>query len=442
MEGLLTNNIFFVFLLGILVILNYDAFDKKQKISIIYACSFGLTFNSKLNHLNILLLLVFILFLYEEYLNEDIVKIKFVSKIRHKCADFLYMYIVLYKIHYIVTAIILKANITNIITSQIFAQSSALQGTLENVLYIISILLLVVGVHKIFNNPVELNNFKQIYQKFSEIPYYTFRDSQEREILFTHLELVTDIEDYSFLVRKRSYCSWSLEFVQAVLEKKKSQKATIKKTNKKWFEGLWRRLTLFVSCKHFLQFCKSKNKIDVVKKRVKRINIKISVAFVNLRKKCIQKIKRYLRGYSTIEMQLIRILSYKKGLKMGMPHSFQEAYLVATRKFYENMYAPIFFVGLKKNLNVTPQNDYFRYYIIYIYLHTVQTKLNGHTFRPLDKIFGDVDVADWPLEALFIIVLGLNSMYITKKRIDSYMHIVDKYQLDLDLIYQLVECIS
>lgn len=442
MEELLINNFFYVFLLGILVILNYEAFDKKQKISIIYACNFGLTFNSNLDYLNILILLVFILFLYEEYLNEDLVKIKFITKIRYKCADFLYMYIFQYKIHYVVAAIILKANINDILKLQIVSKSIAIQGTLENILYTISILLLVIGVHKIFNNPVELNNYKQIYQKFSENPYYTFRDSPEIEILFTHLELVADIEDYSFFVRKRSYSSWSLEFVQAVLEKKKSQKAIVKKTNNNRFEDLWRKFTHFVSYKHFIQFCKSKNKIYIVKKYVKWINTKIFAAYVNLLKKCIQKLKRYLRGYSTIEMQLIRILSYKKGLKMGMPHNCHEVYLIATRKFYEIIYAPIFFAGLKKNLIVSPQKDYFRYYIVYIYLHTVQTKLNGHTFRPLDKIFGDVDVSDWPLEALFIIVLGLNSKQITKNRIDSYMHIVIKYQLDLDLIYQLVKCIS
>ena len=442
MEGLLTNNIFFVFLLGILVILNYEAFDKKQKIAIIYACSFGLTFNSNLKYMIILILLIFILFLYEEYLNEDLIKIKYVTKIRHKCADFFYMYVFQYKILYVALAIILKANINDIITLRIFAESSVLQGTLENVLFTIPILLLVIGVHKIFNNPVELKNFKQINQKFSENPYYAFRDLQEREILFAHLELVADIEDYSFFVRKSSYCSWSLEFLQAVLKKKNSQKTTVKKTHKKWFKGLWRKLTSSVSYKHFIQFCRFKNKINTIKKYAKWINTKISVAFVNLRKKCIQKFKRYLRGYSTIEMQLIRILSYKKGLKMGMPHNCQEAYLVATRKFYEIIYAPIFFEGLKKNLNVSPQKDYFRYYIVYIYLHTVQTKLNGHTFRPLDKIFGDVDVFDWPMEALFIIALGLNSMQITKKRIDSYMYIVDKYQLNLDIIYQLVECIS
>lgn len=246
MEELLTNNIFFVFLLGILVIVNYEAFDKKQKVAIIYACSFGLTFNRGLNYMTILILLIFILFLYEEYLNEDLVKIKFVTKIRHKCADFLYMYILQYKIHYIAAAIILKDNINAIVKSQIFAQSCVPQDTLESGLFAVSILLVIVGVHKIFNNPVELNNFRSINQKFSENPYYNLplKDDQKRENLLKRLKLVTDIEDYTFFVRKNSYSSWSLEFVRAVLEKKKGQRIAEKKTSKNWFMSLRRRLAL------------------------------------------------------------------------------------------------------------------------------------------------------------------------------------------------------
>ena len=126
---------------------------------------------------------------------------------------------------------------------------------------------------------------------------------------------------------------------------------------------------------------------------------------------------------------------------MGRPRNCRDIYLILTRKIYEVIYAPIFLAGLKEYLNVSHQKDYYRHYIVYIYLHTVQTNLNGRTYAPLDKIFGDVDVSDWPLEALFIIVLGLNNMQITKNRINSYMHIVSKYQLDINLLHRLVECI-
>lgn len=103
MTELLMNNIFFVYLLGTLVIINYVAFEKKQKIAIIYTCSFGLTFNRDLRCAIILGLLLFILFLYEEYLGKDLVKIKYVKKIRYKFSDFVYMYVFQYDILYIIT---------------------------------------------------------------------------------------------------------------------------------------------------------------------------------------------------------------------------------------------------------------------------------------------------------------------------------------------------
>lgn len=127
---------------------------------------------------------------------------------------------------------------------------------------------------------------------------------------------------------------------------------------------------------------------------------------------------------------------------MRRPHNLHEAYLIITRKIYEIIYAPIFFAGLKKYINIPKEKDYFRYYIVYIYLHTVQTNLNGKVFAPLDKIFGDVDVIDWSMEALFIIALGLNNMNITRNRIEKYMDVIIKYQLNEELIDELIDCIT
>lgn len=52
-----------------------------------------------------------------------------------------------------------------------------------------------------------------------------------------------------------------------------------------------------------------------------------------------------------------------------------------------------------------------------------------------------MDVIDWPKEALFIITLGLNNMRITKSRVDAHWRIIEKYGLNWELLYQLVDCI-
>ena len=444
MEGLLTNNIFFVYLLGVLVIINYEAFEKRQKIAIIYTCSFGLTFNSDLRCILIVLLLFLVLFLYEEYLNEDLIKIKYVTRIGHKILDFFYMYIFQYKLLYVIAAIILKSNVCNSFILKFLMKREILLSSLEHVLTAIAVLLLITGVHKMLNNTVELKTFKQINQRFSEYPYYQLpvKNEEKRNELFEKLELVADIEDYTFFMREKSYSCFSLEFIKIIISRKKRQdkKAEVESVN--WISYIWKRTISLLSWRNLVLFFRKKNRISIFANCVRKVymRVKCSLAY---KLDCVKrKAKRYIRGYSTIEMQLIRILAYQKGLKMGRPRRWQDIYLIVTRKIYEIIYAHIFFSGHKNYLNISTERDFYRYYLVYIYLHTVQTNLNGRVYAPLDKIFGDVDVIDWPKEALFIIVLGLNNMRITRKRVDAYTNIISKYQLNAELIYQLVECIE
>ena len=444
MEGLLTNNIFFVYLLGILVIINYEVFDKRQKIAIIYACSFGLTFNSDLRCILIVILLLLILFLYEEYLSKDLIKIKYVTRIRHKLADFFYMYVIQYKLHYVIMAIILKSNVCNDYVENVLVKSDILQISVKNMLIAIAVLMLIIGVHKIFNNPIELKNFSQINQKFNEYPYYKLpiKDETKRKELFEKLELVADIEDYTFFKREKSYSSFSLEFIKIIISKKKMQGNKVEVETVNWISHIGKVIKNHLSWRSFVTFIRKKHKISTFTKYVRKVYRRMKASLACKKNSVKRKIKRYIRGYSTIEMQLIRILAYQKGLKMGKPRRWQDLYLIVTRKLYEIIYAPIFFGGHKKYLNISTERDFYRYYLVYIYLHTVQTNLNGQVFAPLDKIFGDVDVVEWPKEALFIIVLGLNNMRITHDRVYAYMNIIFKYQLDTELIYQLVECIK
>lgn len=427
MEGLLTNNIFFVYLLGILVIINYEVFEKRQKIAIIYACSFGLTFNSDLRCILIMLLLLFILFLYEEYLNEDLIKIKYVTKIRYKILDFLYMYVAQYKLIYVIGAIILKSNVCRNFVSGLLKKCEILQISVENILIVVAVLMLIICVHKMFNNPIELKNFQQINQKFNEYPYYQLplKNEEKREKLFEKLELVADIEDYTFFRREKTYSCFSLEFVSIIISKKKRKRHEVKTVKVNWISCISGRIKSFFTWRNLLLFFKRKHKIYVFIKYVRKVSIGIN-CFVAYRLNCVShKVKRYIRGYSTIEMQLIRILAFKKGLKMGKPGTWQDVYLIIIRKIYEIVYAPIFFYGHKKYLGITIERDFYRYYLVYIYLHTVQTNLNGRVYAPLDKIFGEVDVVEWPKEALFVIALGLNNMRITHGRVDVYKNIID-----------------
>lgn len=443
MEGLLTNNFFFIYLLGVLVIINYEAFEKRQKISIIYACSYGLTFNKDLRCGIILVLLMFILFLYEEYLSEDLVKIQYVTKINHKIIDFLFMYLFQYNILFVIAAIVLKSQVCNDFLKQFFNTTKMINVPLDKVLFVLSIACLITGVHLMFNNPIELNSFKEMNKKFSEYPYYFLNsEKMRRDILFEKLKMVADIEDYTFFERRKSYSCLSIEFITAIIRKKKNEKQYESQGNVLNVYCVWKKLCLYIKNFHVLLWFRQKRKFKKIKRAFVFL-VKYLKQFVIKNLQQIKKsIKRYIRGYSTIEMQLIRIISFKKGLKMGRPKGIKEVYLVVIRKIFEVIYAPVFFKGMKNYLFIPKEKDYFRYYIIYVYLHTVQTNLNGSRFSPLDKVFNGVDVVDWPTEALFVVVLGLNNMRITRERVKRYIDIIEKHSLDIEIIYQLVDSIA
>lgn len=86
-----------------------------------------MTFNHDLRCRMIILLLLLILFVYEEYLNEDLVKVQYITQLKYKIADFLYMYIFQYKLLYVVLAIGLKSQTGRNFLLKIFSQSNILK---------------------------------------------------------------------------------------------------------------------------------------------------------------------------------------------------------------------------------------------------------------------------------------------------------------------------
>lgn len=442
MEILLTNSLFFLYLLGALAVFNYGAFDKRQKIAIVYVCSYGMAFNSTIRCYKVTILLVFVLFLYEEYLNDDLEKIKYISNIGHKVLDYMYMYVFQYKLLYIILAIFIQSYVGIQYIYNLVQINDQISGVARTVIMACSLLLLYIGIHKIFANPVEFRTFKKMEMSLRRHPYYylPWKDEEKREKLCEKLEMVADIEDYTFFQRKRSYSAFSVEFLKIVWQKKYGQ----------WLEKQSYTTKNRCTCGNILKRL-TRNNIKKLLLKIRDGSILNGLEMLCCKIRCfigykLQKISRRLKGYffrghSTIEMQLIRILAYQKGLYFN-PKNNSERYQVLIRKIFEVIYAHIFFTGYKKNLHIDKDKDFYRYYLVYSYLHTVQTTLNKYKFDPLDKIFGKVDVIDWPKEALFIIVLGLNGLNITMERVDAYTNIINKYQLNRDTLERLVRCIS
>ena len=135
--------------------------------------------------------------------------------------------------------------------------------------------------------------------------------------------------------------------------------------------------------------------------------IKLSIKFV---KKTIQiivnvlirreNIKNYLRGYSTIEMQLIRTIALKHGYETK----------TIQRKFYELIYSEVFFRSLKEfyEYHQYSNTEYYKYYILYIYIRVAPVRINGVDYYSILKMFNKKKLNNITNEEFFIWTYGLS----------------------------------
>ena len=150
------------------------------------------------------------------------------------------------------------------------------------------------------------------------MPFSKFRCNTK---LYDFSKILIDREDHSFFERVESYNWISVEFIVYRLRRmyKESEKCTSS-------NSLLLRKINFI--------------LYILKKIIKCIVNEIHRLIFITNKVVLHRknIKSYIRGYSTIEMQLIRTLAVKHGYSS---HVFQ-------RKAYEFIYSKIFFSSLKK----------------------------------------------------------------------------------------------
>lgn len=483
-EVLIGDNFFFIYLFAAISVITFETFSAKQKISIIYIFTYGISFNNLLDKKILLVCMVFTLFIYEEYLNNSETKKKdFLYRIIYKVLDFLYLYVFRYKILIICVAIGLRSYTFNHIMLHVMPECIHLHivDYVFSIITVISAVLLCLGIHLMITDFVQMYTFERVFNIFEQYPYYECPLSklQKREQLCRRMELIADIEDRTFFVRRKSYHFWSYENIKALWITKRSNRNEIKNFDnsskiKCLITNLIRNINRFGqdvpgyfkwvykgACRipsHLKYFFR--NRHDILK-NIRNIpkamlgNVKRVVSTLYSRCKIMgKKIFQYLiRGHSTIEMQMIRILFFKRGLLLGNPivrnenkkikisSTIRKLYWMIERKCFEVIYSSIVFSSLKHYLGINQITnlDYFRYYIIYLYVNVVQTSINGKKYRPVSKYFEEEDVSEWSMEKVFVVGLGLCSRAITTKRIQTYNFIVKKYDLDVSEIYRLCD---
>lgn len=330
--------------------LEIDDSNIKIKISIIYILMFFLAVTKIFDVFPLLIISIIIFFICFELIFIDDFTRRFIKNIKYIFLDFLYKLVFDYfYFYYLLSMLILKIDI-NFLT------------------VLISIIILLSGIIKCFNDEFEKSSNIEIFKKINDILSINLFKMSNQFILFSNL--LTIKEDKSYFSRKKSYNWISLDFIKYRLIRCNFKSLSIKE------------------------------KIRFILKKFLLL-IKKLFSFLKLLVQKRKNIKQYLRGYSTLEMQLIRTLSIKNGYSQ---HIYR-------RKIYEFVYSTIFFNSLKKYYEYFHYNnvEYFKYYLIYIYINVAPVRINKKRFNTIFELYGKKDLSEITPEEFYIWVLGLSN---------------------------------
>lgn len=252
------------------------------------------------------------------------------------------------------------------------------------ILKLLSVVFLVIGIIKLLRQKYTLYSFDDMYQVFVEFPIYKVNFNNKR--LREACKILISIEDRNYFKRE-SYTFVSLGYIFSVMVSK----------------------------------FKSNSIAEVCKKT----------------KIFLSNIITLKRGYSTIPMQLIRSLGIKSGYNCTI-----------RRKIYEILYSRMFFDGIKHLLEdeYVAKRKYFKFYLLYIYFHVVQTFLGDAAFSKFLNAFdmkfsekNEKDIFQCTNEGIFIACMGLSkrATKINKNNIDYYLKGIP-VQLNRDEILDMV----
>lgn len=426
MEQFFSNNPYALYFIGLLFLIisnknkNNDNEEIDNNIILVYII-FALVnvFNIiELKYNLIVILLICFIELQIINLNSETLLVKSLYKIE----DFAFMMVNKYKfIYFLLCNLLLELyralNFSNIIASVL----------IEGIFFI----LLTHIISKIYRNEFKVNSFKQIediFERRAQKFDYKNALNQNSEINFK-LNMLIDIEDKTYMFRKRSHSSISLEALMCKINRQEEYDKIVSK-----IEGKPLLFFLF--------------NIKITVKYAKKIITKILKAIFYK-----NGIKRFIkRGYSTIEMQWIRNVAISIG--------YEKVY---RRKIFEVMYSNIFFKSLEEKRRYYTYPEYFynnstlifKMLVVYVYLNIVPTFLyinnNRIKIDNIDKFYKIVNegeikeeniIEKITKEELFIFIMGLSGKKIDEKLYELYSNYIEKYNIDTKKVDNILKQIS
>lgn len=407
---LFAGNIIILYFIFVISVITIDKFNEKQRIAIIYMCSYGILWDKHVSKRLLLGLLIVMIFLMLEYFTQDEKKLAILKKFHYKIVDFAYMSTFQYKLWAILLAISIRTNL--------------IKGFCPNypwVFDILSFVIFFIALHWMFNISEEYHTFTEMYNRIWEYPYYKLvqeegLDQGISEEFKKRMDIIVDFEDRLYWARKKTYTIASLEYLRA------------------WYKD-----------KHALRGRRARESVSFigVLKAFIIFPIRIIKFFFSIIRKAF-RLFHYIamffrRGHSTLPMQMIRILGYKHGLVFGTSTTKFKYYKIFKRKIYELLYARMFFEGFKQYISVELCSGikYYREYIVYLYPHIVQTTVKK-AYVPAAKLFAKSNgtiqkMSEWNIDQVINMSLGFCGRPLDDKRILAFADKIRPYgysQLD------------
>lgn len=345
-----------------------------------------------------------------------------IVKSLYKIEDFIFMMINKYKIIYFLLCNLLL---------ELYRAINFSNNITRFLIDIIFFILLTHIISKIYRNNFKVNSFKNIEDIFEKkAKNFNYKNAlNPNSAINLKLNMLIDIEDKTYMFRKRSHSSISLEALMCKINRQEEYSKLI--------SGIEGKPVLF-----FLLNMK------ITLKYAKKILIKIVKAIFYK-----NGIKRFIkRGYSTIEMQWIRNVAISIG--------YEKVY---RRKIFEILYSNIFFKSLEEKRKYYTYPEYFylnptfifKMLIVYVYLNTVPTFIyinkkrikiaNIYEFYKLvnsQEIKKENVIERITKEELFIFIMGLSGKKIDQHLYELYSSYIKKYEIDIKKVDMILNQIG
>lgn len=296
---------------------------------------------------------------------EDRFKTQIITNVFEKLLDFLFMMITQYAL--------LSFSLSIIISSSWF--TNLFDKKYSIVVVGISGFVMYLSCRNLASQKFKILSFTQIKERIDKIEKY--RTFLQREKVISEPDCILAIEDRSYFIRGEKYTFFNTYYLKPYH---------------------WKKI------------------FNMIKKFFSSRDKKTSI-------------KRFVRGYSTIEMQLLRTLAIEDGYSC-----------IFRRKIFEILYAQLFW----KNLKVYYKNcdcdiKCFKDYLLILYMQSAKC-LNRGEEKHLEQVIGKKrkNILDYTKEELFVLTLCFSGKIKRDYVLEIYQDVIRMNSLNKEKVNQLV----